>query len=277
MTQFSPSRFEILPLVIKNLLIINVLFFLAQLTIEAQGIVNLEDWFSLHYVGSPLFKPWQFVTYMFVHATFMHLFGNMFALWMFGSILENLWGPKRFLTFYFICGIGAAFIYLIFLRVGYSSLLKDLQVLKINATPDGVVYFFEKYSKNYAIFKYANTAPVNIYLKNPDNPVYLQQALSYMSYLAQRVIDMPILGASGAVFGILVAFVYLFPNAYIYLYFLIPVKAKWLGLIYFGQEIFLAFQNSADDDTARWAHIGGGLVGFLLVLTWNKTNRKRFY
>ncbi len=108
MTEFRPTRFEILPLIIKNLLIINVLFFLAQKTIGLQGFLNLENVLALHHVSSPLFKPWQLITHMFLHGSIMHLVGNMFALWMFGSVLENLWGPKRFLTFYFICGIGAA-------------------------------------------------------------------------------------------------------------------------------------------------------------------------
>ena len=96
MTEFRPTGFQILPVVIKNLLIINVLVFLAQNTLGASGLISLEDLFGLHHVKSPLFQPWQIITHLFMHGSFMHLFGNMFALWMFGARLENLWGPKRF-------------------------------------------------------------------------------------------------------------------------------------------------------------------------------------
>ena len=109
MTEFRPSRFEILPTVVKNLLIINGLFFLAQNTLGGQGAgFSFENVFALHAWQSPLFKPWQLLTHMFLHGDFGHIFGNMLALYMFGAVLENLWGPKRFLTFFIICGLGAA-------------------------------------------------------------------------------------------------------------------------------------------------------------------------
>jgi membrane associated rhomboid family serine protease len=274
MTEFRPSRFEILPLIIKNLLIINVLFFLAQKTVGLQGFLDLEDFFALHHVKSPLFKPWQIITHMFLHGNLMHLIGNMFALWMFGSVLENLWGPKRFLTFYFICGIGAALLHLAFLWYDFNPLLQDFMQLKQNPTPELVNFFYQKYG----LFQDATaTNLVTTYLREPTNSVYLEQTLSYINDLTYRVISTPTLGASGAVFGVLAAFVYLFPNTYIYLYFLVPVKAKWIGLVYFGIEIYYALQNSAGDNVARWAHIGGAVVGFILVLTWNRKNRKRFY
>ena len=114
MTEFRPSSFQILPAVIKNLLILNGLFFLAQNTVGRE-LINMEDLFALHTWQSPLFRPWQFITHMFMHGNLGHIFGNMFALWMFGSILENLWGPKRFLTFYLVCGLGAALCHMIVL------------------------------------------------------------------------------------------------------------------------------------------------------------------
>ena len=109
MTEFRPSRFEILPVIIKNLLIINGLFYLAQQTFPESPTANfsLEDLFALHAWQSDLFKPWQLITHLFMHGDFYHILGNMFALWMFGSILENLWGPSRFLAFYLVCGLGA--------------------------------------------------------------------------------------------------------------------------------------------------------------------------
>jgi membrane associated rhomboid family serine protease len=276
MTEFRPSRFEILPLVIKNLLIINVLFFLAQKTIGLQGFFNMEDFLALHHVKSPLFKPWQLVTHMFLHApnNIMHLIGNMFMLWMFGSILENLWGPKRFLTFYLICGIGAALLHLAFLWYDFNPLLQDFAQIKNSPTPQAIANFYQKWG----LFQDATaTNLVTTYLKTPENPIALDQTLSYFSDLTIRAISYPTLGASGGVFGVLAAFVYLFPNTYIYLYFFVPIKAKWIGLIYFGFELYNAWQNTPGDNVARWAHIGGGIVGFILVLTWNRKNRKRFY
>ena len=104
-----------------------------------------------------------------------------------------------------------------------------------------------------------------------------EQAFIKITTYYNAMINTATLGASGAVFGVLAAFMYLFPNTYIYIYFLFPVKAKWIGLLYFGYELFIALQNSAGDNVARWAHIGGAIVGLLIVMTWNKTNKKSFY
>jgi membrane associated rhomboid family serine protease len=276
MTEFRPSRFEVLPVVIKNLLIVNVLFFLAQKTIGAGGMFDMVDLLALHHVKSPLFQPWQIVTHMFLHGDFWHLFGNMFALWMFGAILENVWGPKRFLTFYFLCGIGAALIHLTFLWYDYHGLLNEFLTLKLNPTPERILAFYKTYGLGHDPTG-RGTSLLNNYLAYPDNTEYVQQVVNYISDKTYLAVSNATLGASGAVFGVLAAFVYLFPNTYIYLYFFVPVKAKWMGLVYFGIELFSAIQNSAGDNVARWAHIGGGLVGFLLVITWNKKNRRNFF
>ncbi|MBR2649945.1 MAG: rhomboid family intramembrane serine protease [Sediminibacterium sp.] len=244
MTEFRPSRFEILPTIIKNLLIINVLFFLAQKTFTGpSAIFSFEDSLALHAWQSPLFRPWQLITHMFLHGDFGHIFGNMFALWMFGAVLENLWGSKRFLIFYIICGLGAALIHLLFLSYEFIPLMKEYQE---------------------AISLHANNG-------------ISEQAFIKITTYYNAMINTATLGASGAVFGVLAAFIYLFPNTYIYIYFLFPVKAKWIGLLYFGYELFFALQNSAGDNVARWAHIGGAIVGLLIVMTWNKTNKKSFY
>ena len=274
MTQFRPGRFEILPVIIKNLLIINVLFFIAQLAFAKSHVIRIEDWLALHHVKSPLFQPWQIITHMFLHGGGWHLFGNMFALWMFGSVLENLWGPKRFLVFYFLCGIGAALLHLVFLWYDYLDLLNLFLNIQQSPSPEKIVSFYSEYGR------YGNEsgiATLQQYVSNPDNPGLAQQAVNVIADITNRLVSRPTLGASGAVFGILAAFVYLFPNTYIYLYFFVPVKAKWIGLVYFAYELYSAIQNSAGDDVARWAHVGGGIVGFLLVLTWNKKNKKQFY
>jgi membrane associated rhomboid family serine protease len=231
MTEFRPGRFQILPTIIKNLLIINVLVFLAQITVGPA--LRLEDNFALHTWKSPYFKPWQFLTHMFMHGGWDHLFFNMFALWMFGSILENVWGPKRFLTFYLICGLGAALCHMIVLYFNTQNLIEAYNSLS----------------------------------------VLQQQAYEEKFY---RQLNEPTLGASGAVFGCLAAFGYLFPNTYIYLYFFFPIKAKWFVILYAGFELVMAVQNTAGDNVAHVAHLGGALAGFLMVYFWNK-NKKRFY
>ncbi|MDB5230617.1 MAG: rhomboid family intrarane serine protease [Chitinophagaceae bacterium] len=235
MTEFRPGRFEILPPIIKNLIIINSLVFLAQYTMQAKGSHILEDLFALHTWQSPLFRPWQFLTHLFMHGDFFHILFNMFALWSFGSILENLWGQKRFLIFYLSCGFGAAFCHML-------------------------VLYFE------------NQQLVNVF--NSLSPG--EQQYYYAGYTAK--LNEATLGASGAVFGCLAAFGYLFPNSIIIGFpIFIPIKAKWAVLLYIGIELFAALKSSAGDNIAHVAHLGGALVGFLLVYYWNRTNKRRFY
>jgi membrane associated rhomboid family serine protease len=256
MTEFRPSRFEILPIIVKNLLIINGLFYLAQVTFSkgAVPVFSFEDTLALHAWQSDLFKPWQLITHMFLHGDFYHILGNMFALWMFGSILENVWGAKRFLTFYLICGLGAALIHLLFLSYELTPIMKDYAlVLQQQNDPmafvDAMASFGRKYNMGF-------NEEALVFLKaDPSNTLMTNKVLEAVTTYYNNRINTATLGASGAVFGILAAFVYLFPNTYIYLYFLVPVKAKWLG----------------------WAHIGGAIVGLLIVITWNKTNKKTLY
>jgi membrane associated rhomboid family serine protease len=251
MTQFRPSRFEILPPVIKNLLIINGLVFLAQITIKNTAFGTLEDIFALHTFQSELFKPWQFITHMFMHGDFMHLFFNMFALWMFGSILENVWGQKRFLTFYFICGLGAALSHMIVLYFENQVIINQFRAIQ---TELDVEYFARKY-----------------WMGQPLSPI------DPARQILNGQLNVPTVGASGAVFGCLAAFGYLFPNTYLYLYFFVPVKAKWFVIGYIAIELYSTLRNSAGDNVAHLAHLGGALFGFLLVWTWNRTNRRKFY
>ena len=237
MTQFRPTGYNSLPTIIKNLLIINGLVFFAQKTFGGQySSFNIEEIFALHAFQSDLFRPWQLITHMFLHGDLSHIFGNMLALWMFGSILENIWGPKQFILFYFLCGVGAAMIHLGALSFELMDATKYYHQLVVSGT------------------------------QNSD-------ALAFINNYKARV-DVATLGASGAVFGILIAFVYLFPNTYIYIYFFIPMKAKWLGILYFSYELFNAIRNSAGDNIARWAHVGGALVGFVLVYLWKQNNRR---
>lgn len=200
----------------------------------------IENLFALHDVQSVYFKPHQLVTYMFLHGSIGHILFNMFGLWMIGGLLENAWGSKRFLQFYIICGIGAGLLHL------------------------GVLYLEMK-----PAWDYIHQFP----------PEEQEKAIygATMVIANKWAINAPTLGASGAIFGCLAAFGYLFPNSLIYLYFMVPIKAKWFVLIYAGIELWQGFKNSAGDSVAHFAHLGGAITGIIIVLIWNKTNRKTLY
>lgn len=283
MNQLRPGSFQVLPVIIKNLIIINVLVFLAQQTFGNGGITIgesstpfgfISDTFALHHILSPLFKPWQLVTHMFMHAGLGHLFFNMFALWMFGSVLENLWGPKRFLIFYLVCGLGAAVLHLASMYYDSSALITEFNNLKANLNPDAFVHFVNKYGvpPEYTLEE-ANKI-LNDLRSNNNNFEAQNEALSLLAGTTNQFISYPTVGASGAVFGCLAAFGLLFPNHLLYFYFFVPVKAKWFVTGYILLEIFLGFQNTPGDNVARFAHVGGAVMGLILAYFWKKNNRQ---
>jgi membrane associated rhomboid family serine protease len=243
--QYRPTGFRILPPVVKNLLILNGLFYLASVVIDSQYRIDLSTYLGLHYSASTNFQPYQLVTYMFMHANIEHIFFNMFALWMFGNVLENYWGPKRFLVYYFITGIGAGLIQLL---VAYIR----LQPLYSQVSPDELDYLF----KNGADALNEGT--------NFINPILAQM---------NAIINSPVIGASGAVFGILLAFGMLFPNTLLYVYFAIPIKAKWFVIIYGAIELFSGIRGASDDNVAHFAHLGGMLFGFIMIKIWQRKRK----
>jgi len=229
-SDIRPGRFQVLPVVIKNLIIINALVWLAQITV-GRDLISIEDLFALHHFSSPYYHFWQFITYMFLHSSesFFHILFNMFALWMFGSTLENLWGPARFLAFYIVCGLGA----------GITQAL-------------ALTYDISQYNTAYEL-----------------GQISVDQL--YM------LINVPTLGASGAVMGIFAAFAYTFPNSQmIILPIPFPIKAKWalLGLAVLD---IVGGLSSESTGIAHFAHLGGAAVGIVIVLIWNRKNRKHFY
>ena len=195
--QYSPTGFRVLPTMVKHLLIINVLMYLAYYVLLKQGIINLNYYLGIWSLSTGLFRIWQPLTYMFMHGSFDHLFFNMFSLWMFGSALENYWGSKRFLFYYLVCGIGAGV---------------------LNMLVPG--------------------AHVSV-------------------------------GASGAVYALLLAFGMMWPNNYIYLYFLVPIRTKWFIIGMIVIELFEGIFRSSDG-IAHFAHLGGMLIGFLIILYWKR-------
>lgn len=278
--QYRPSSgFNSLPLIVKNLLIINGLFFLATFLFK-QNNVELADYLGLHYFTSDLFHPYQFVTYMFMHGGIFHIFFNMFALFMFGNVLENLWGPKRFLIFYMITGIGAALIYLGYQAFEYHQIRVAIQEFAKNVTPEEYLSVVKKHFSD--LYSIPENQPVfetfiSEWQKNIGNPVFSERALNDMSQFISFKQDMPMVGASGAIFGILVAFGMLFPNTELMLMFIpIPIKAKYAVVLYAVAELFFGVARFSGDNIAHFAHLGGALFGFLLVKYWQKKSN-RFY
>lgn len=250
MSDFKYYRQNNFPPVVKNLIIINVLVWIAQIIFntpyhlteflqlnpilppQLQDILKQTDAYS----NANKFQPYQLFTHMFAHAAIgpggsiviFHILFNMFALWMFGRILENVWGSKRFLFFYLASGIGAAIFHL------------TIQYFRADALLSGIL---------------ANDA---------------SQVERYRGALASAI------GASGAIMGLFAAFAYLFPNTeLIFLFIPFPIKAKWMVLIMVGLDLFGGFSNT--DDVAHFAHLGGAITGFIIVFIWNKTNRRTLY
>jgi|ERR1700757_1258168 membrane associated rhomboid family serine protease len=225
------NNFQSLPTVTKNILIINVLLFLATWLLKAKGI-DLTNILGLHYFAAPAFKPYQFVTYMFMHGGFMHIFFNMYAVFMFGAILENVWGPKRFLFYYIFTGLGAAAIQLL---VYYYQLMPMME-------------------------------QTNTLLHEAKDYVIQSQIIEQRNEYLNRFI---VIGASGSLFGLLIAFGMLFPNSELMLMFIpIPIKAKYFVAGYGLIELFSGISNNPLDDVAHFAHLGGMLFGFILLMIW---------
>lgn len=280
MTEFRPGRFQILPPVVKNLIIINSLMVLLQFVLTKFNI-DLADYLGLHYWKSPLYKPWQLVTHIFMHgsafdvdATIMHLVSNMFALWMFGSILENVWGAKRFFVFYMACGIGAALCHLAVLGYEYHLFETAFYNYQQNAALDTYIKFIQQQNLD-RITAFENLR--KFWEANPSCSNCIGTSIDQTTAYYRMLTSEATVGASGAVFGILFAFGYLFPNTLLYIYFLVPIKAKWVVAAYALFEIYAGIRNSAGDNIAHFAHLGGMLVAFIILKIWNKKVRNRFY
>jgi len=280
--QYSPTGFRVLPPVVKNLLIINGLFFLAMIVFDNTGTFDLTDLLGLHYFASQKFHVYQFITYMFMHGNLTHIFFNMFALWMFGSALENFWGPKRFLVYYFVTGIGAAlFHYVIFyfqidpVLTAMNAFISHPDFESLNAfisshkfiisDNSGEIWAqFQKFQTNYALLT-----------QDHHNMQALQGCVNFVSEYREHFLNMPVVvGASGAIYGLLLAFGMMFPNSMIYIYFLFPMKAKWFVVFYGALELFSAIWRPGDN-VAHFAHLGGMIFGIVLILLWRRKDRMK--
>ncbi|EGK00109.1 MULTISPECIES: rhomboid family intramembrane serine protease [Dysgonomonas] len=239
MNQNSAGFMSSIPVVTRNLLIINVLAYFA--TVMLKDIVNLNNYLSLHYITSSLFMPHQIITYMFMHGGISHLFFNMFAVFMFGRVLETVWGPKKFFVYYIITGIGAAALQILVTYLRIKGIEESLSPDIVSQVQAGATSVMANVSDHEAI--------QNLF----------------------ALINTPMLGASGAVFGILVAFGMLFPNAELMLLFPpIPIKAKWFVIGYGVIELSLGVVDRVGDNVAHFAHLGGLITGLIILLYWRK-------
>jgi membrane associated rhomboid family serine protease len=235
--------FMALPPVVKNLILINVLMLIATWTAKSVFSVDLTAILGLYFPKSEQFMPLQIITHMFMHANFWHLFFNMFALYMFGGILENVWGPKRFLIYYMVCGLGAAFVHETVILFQYNKLINTI-------------------------------APDQLQLVLDNGAAVLSEGKQYADVAMrdlQMLLNVPTVGASGAIFGVLLAFGVLFPNTQLMLLFPpIPIKAKYFVIGYGAIELYLAVTQPGSN-IAHAAHLGGMLFGYILIRYWRKT------
>lgn len=271
MQQYNPTGFTLLPPVVKNLLIINGLFFLATFSLDSALGIDLTEIMGLHYFQSDLFRPFQYVSYMFLHANFSHILFNMFALWMFGYLLENVWGSKRFLIYYMVTGIGAAFVQTFVNWLDLHSIQSAIQSYASDPSLDGFVAFIKKYYPQYYEAEGTIKSFIAQWSQTPNSSAFAQQSLEYPSQLIRLQMDVPTIGASGAVYGILLAFGMMFPNMLVYIYFLFPIKAKWIVLLYGILELVSGISSNPNDNVAHFAHLGGMIFGVFLILYWKKS------
>jgi membrane associated rhomboid family serine protease len=242
------SPFANIPPVVKNLIIINAIMLLATFMFGSVMRIDLNRELGLFYFESSQFKPYQLVTHIFMHGGIAHLFFNMFALFMFGRVLEQVWGSKRFFIYYFFTGLGAAVLHSLVNFIEAKSIMANLSLEQIELVKsEGTAIFLQ--GKNYM---HSGMAALN------------------------NLFNVPTVGASGAVFGVLLAFGMYFPNTQLMLLFPpIPIKAKYFVIGYGVIELYLGF-TQANSGVAHFAHLGGMIFGFILIKIWSK-KRDRFF
>jgi len=232
-----------LPPVVKNIIMVNVLLLLAYYAVSSVFGVDLNSILGLYFPKSESFKPVQILTHMFMHAGIWHLFFNMYALFIFGQVLENVWGSKRFLIYYMVCGLGAALVHETVIAFEYAKIMKIISPEQLQIVLDEGADLLR------------------------EGKVYTNNTMQDL----QLLLNTPTVGASGAVFGILLAFGILFPNTQLMLLFPpIPIKAKYFVLAYGAIELYLAFTQPGSN-IAHAAHLGGMLFGYILIRYWRKT------
>ena len=240
--------------IVKYIIIVNVVLWLATILFFNANILDLNDILAFHYPGSPLYQPWQFLTHMFMHASIggggiviYHILFNMLGVWMFGSPLETLWGRNKFIFFYISSGLGAVLVQLAFYYFEFQS---GMEIMLGSGFSSSDVY--------------------EIMVRNIDQINGLSPELIANAKNMQSIYLGSMLGASGALYGILVAFAFTYPNAELMMIFLpIPIKAKYFVPLLFLGDLFFGFSNSSSG-VAHFAHVGGAITGFIMMWYWKK-------
>ncbi|MDD3405155.1 MAG: rhomboid family intramembrane serine protease [Sphingobacteriia bacterium] len=239
---------------VSNLIVINLLFWLASIILPTKAGIDVIKILGMHYWQSDLFNPLQMISYMFLHDThsFSHIFFNMFGVYMFGRILEHVWGTKKFLFYYLLTGFGAAIIQQVFWAIDLSGVTSALNTTIANNSGEALIPFQHLFRGDVS----QATAADAIQLK-------------------QMLFNAPVtIGASGALFGLLLAFGWLFPNIKLYVMFIpIPISARIFVILYGVAELFLGIANFSGDSVAHFAHLGGMIFGALIILYWKKKGR----
>ncbi len=263
MRPFSNSFGGGLPVVVKNLLIINGLFFLLKLSFgtDAMGRNQLDTMLGLYYIGSPLFQPWQLVTHMFMHGDIAHLFLNMFALFMFGAPVERVFGSQRFLTYYLATGFGAVALHTAVNAFEVKQDQDELAGYGVHVSAIKAAALESSYDVSGA---YRSIETLAVESGAPPDTI-MQVFFDHIGTM---------IGASGAVFGVLLAFGMLFPNTQLFLLFPpIPIKAKYFVVGYGVLELIAGLRQSPGDNVAHFAHLGGMVFGFFIIRHWRRTLR----
>jgi len=252
----------------KFLLIVNIVVFALCAIFD-----SMESNLALYYIKSDMFRPYQFLTYMFVHSSLMHIFFNMFALYQFGSVIENFWGGKRFMFFYLVCGLGAAFTNMAVNYFQIMPLEQAAEVVVNSPTVDNFKAFASEHSYLFNMPKLDEV--ISTYKNDPEFPAFIRSAVSDV---VEKYSARPVVGASGAVFGLLLAFGMMFPDLKLQFMFIpIGIKAKYFVLLYGAAELFFGIENFQGDYIAHFAHLGGMLFGFVLILYWRKNPHNEFF
>ena len=276
-----PSGFSLMPEAVKNILIINGHLFLATIVLGNKGI-DLASILGLHYWGGSDFRFFQFITYQFMHGGFAHIFFNMFAVWMFGTAIEQVWGSRRFLTYYLLTGVGAALCHYglfyfelqplqaLFETYQQSPTVENLETLLHSP----LLHTYWSAEVESSIRSFVEEFNVQ-YSADPEKAMIY--SVGYVKDLENLIMNAPlVVGASGCVFGLLLAYGMLFPNNVIYIYFALPIKAKYFVILYGAIELFSGIANVRGDNVAHFAHLGGLITGFLLIQFWRNQNRRKF-
>ena len=262
---------------VKVILIINVAIYLLATFLS----LPLNDIFGMYVVFSDKFEIYQPFTYMWLHSTYGwgHILGNMIAVFFFGPMLETVWGSKRFVQFYIICGLGAGVLFGIADFVEKYPLKQDVIAYENNPNPTDFYTFILEHDvrefRSYEWFDYLYQLQED-YENDPENRMLQGATISSVNKIYDEVSGIGMVGASGAVFGILLAFAMLFPNTQIYIYFLFPVKAKYLVMFYGAYELYSEFNRVPGDNVAHLAHLGGMLVAFILLKIWGEDKRRLY-